>query len=510
MVGRGSLAAVGLALACATTTEMAAAAQGVPATEPAPTPDQEPSAGSAVRSTAGSDGAEPATAPRPNIVLLYLDDLNPVTDWLWSDARRTPLLARFRAHGVEFQHAVGTTPLCGPSRATLLTGQYGHQDGVTDNKMDGFDPGTTLATELQAADYHTVFVGKYLNGIESVAPTRPSVQPFAQGWDRFDILWNRRRRGQGQFYDYTLWTKHGVKIKRARPRDHSTLIVGARVAKHIRKAPPDQPIFAVASLAAGHWPNSPLDRYRGARSCRRVRPYTAPSIDERNVSDKPAYIRRLPSRGRNSIGLRANCEEMLGVEDALARIVTALRKSGRLDDTLLLFTADNGYLMGDHRMPGHGGKKWPYAVEVPLYALWPARLGSRHRTVSEPVSTADLPVTICALAGCRLPGAVGLDLTPLLTGAVRSLDRSFVYIEMLHRWKGMPPWYGLVTTREYATDAIWQYVEYAGGQRELYDLVQDPYRLRNRVADPTLAARVEDLQRLLHASVVDPDGVTLP
>ncbi|MEA2025140.1 MAG: sulfatase-like hydrolase/transferase [Chloroflexota bacterium] len=448
-----------------------------------------------------------AADPRPNVVILYVDDVNPNAARLWSDISRTPSLAKLRRQGVRFLHAVGATPLCGPSRATLLTGQYGHNNGVTGNGLHNFDPRSTLATKLQGAGYHTILAGKYGNGIERVTPTQKSVWKYARGWSKFDIIWKRPDKDIGRFYKYYLWTRGGVVWKGGKPRDHSTYVVGNRVASYIRKAPRDKPLFALASLSSGHVPNIPLAWHSGSPACRAIQPYRPPSFNERNVTDKPRYIRSLPRLSRQSFGLRSRCEEMLGVDLALAKIRKALRETGRLNDTLLLFTADNGYLLGDHRMPGDGGKRWPHAAPVPLYALWPAELGNQRRTVAEPVSDADLATTICKLADCSLDDPDGSNILPLLKGDAGKLDRRFVYTEMLRSSGGMPAWYGLVTTRAYSTKATYQYVEYATGERELYNLTNDPYRLSNLASKPWQASRVKNLHSMLHSKVVKPDGV---
>jgi len=447
---------------------------------------------------------------RPNVVVLYIDDVNPNTTWLWGRSDRTPSLAAFRDQGVEFRNAVGSTPLCGPSRATLLTGQYGHTNGVTGNRLGKFDPGSTLATKLKDVGYYTILGGKYGNGIERAAPTRESVRKYAEGWSKFDVIWKRQNMGEGQFYGYWLWTKDRVKEKGHRPQDHSTFVTGTRVAEHIRKAPSDRPLFALASLSSGHWPNTPLAWHRGSAACSNAKPYRSPSFNEPDVSDKPAYIRSLPRLDQAAFGLRTRCEEMLGVDAALARIRKALQETGRLENTLLLFTADNGYLMGDHRIPHPGGKKWPHSVPVPMYALWPAELGNRRRVVREPVSNVDIPVTICSLAGCSLDDADGVSILPLLDGTAGELDREFLYLEMLRPWDRMPPWYGLVTTRAFSTGATWHYTEYSSGARELYDLDRDPYRLNNVVRKPWQANRVKRLHAMLHREVVEPDDVRFP
>ena len=460
--------------------------------------------------------ATPSQAPttaaetRPNVVVISLDDVSPNTSWLWSNPDRTPELSRFTRYGVEFSSAVTSTPLCGPSRATLLTGQYGHNHNVTDNQASKLRPRGTLAPRLKRAGYHTVMVGKYINGLDEAAPRQSDVKRYAQGWNRFDVIWKRQVAGQGQFHGYQLWTRKGALNKGHKPWDHSTYVVGQRIAQHIRSAPRDQPVFALASFAAGHVPNTPLAWHRGSRACTGIQPYSPPSYDEADVSDKPIYIRTLPRLRPAAVNLRRHCEEMLGVDEAVATIRRALQQTGRLRDTLLIFTADNGYLHGDHRAPLPGAKKWPHAVEVPLYMLWPARLGGQPRVVSEPVSNVDLPVTICALAGCRMRKADGRDISPLLTGEADRLERRFLYTEMLRAHQDMPPWYGLVTTGAYASDRIWHYTEYANGGHELYDLTRDPHRLRNLAREPGQTKRLRQFHRMLHRNVVGPNEVQLP
>ncbi len=506
-----ALAAIGLALACASAVVSVGDVRAQTATpQPASPTAEESTFPPAESSAVPGEPVANGEAPRPNVVVLYTDDVNPGTPWLWGNSKRTPDLARFRHQGVEFRNAVGSTPLCGPSRATLLTGRYGHENGVTGNQLRGFDPSDTLATRLQDVGYHTMLVGKAGNGIASVARTRAQVERQAQGFDDYDIIWKRARRYHGQFYGYSMWTREGVLWKGSRPQDHSTYVIGKRLAQRIRQAPADEPIFAVASLNSGHVPNTPFAWHRGSAACERVAPYRAPSYNEADVSDKPAYIRRLPRLPRPSFELTSRCQEFLGVEATLHRIRQALADSGRLRDTLFVFTSDNGYLLGDHRMPGDGDKWWPHAVPVPFYVLWPKVLGNERRVVDEPISSVDLPVTVCALAGCALHDPDGFDITPLLTGEATRLDRDFLYLELLRPRGKMPPWYGLLTTFAYDPDTLFQYIEYRTGERELYNVTRDPYRLQNLANTPRKADLVEDLHRRLHDEVVEPDGVRFP
>ncbi len=443
---------------------------------------------------------------RPNILLMYLDDVSVNQRSLWCDAERTPRLARFCTEGVEFTNSIGSTPLCGPSRATLLTGRHGHNTGVTrnDNAIEDFDASVTLATELQDVGYHTLFAGKYVNGIST--SKKKDVRDYAGGWDEFDVIWRRGGDRYKHFYDYRLWTPEGVSKQGTRPGDHSTKVTTERLAGHIRDAPEDQPILAVASLYSGHVPNIAMKRHVGSPKCADVRPWRGPSYNEADVSDKPAYVQDRPLLEKRGFDLRKRCEEMLSVDWAVGKLTDALRDAGRLDDTLIIFTSDNGFLLGDHRLPR--GKYWPYAAPVPMQLLWPAVTGDERRVVTEPVSNVDIAPTLCEIAGCTMPETDGLSLLPLITGEADTLERPFVYTENLHPAGDMPPWYGIHTTGSYSDAAYWVYTELGTGERELYDITQDPYRLENLAGQESQAERVEELHELLHREMIEPEAVS--
>ena len=446
-----------------------------------------------------------AVPDRPSIVVIYADDTSPLPTWLWSDPVRTPTLARFVRDGTWFSSAIGATPMCCPARGNLLTGRYGHSTGITRNDMDPYDPQGSLAVRLDAVGYHTAYVGKYLNGLARHVPTAEAMTAQAVGWDDFDVIWEN----QGAYYHYRWWTRDGVVEHAGADADHSSLVAARAAAAHIRDAPADAPLFMVVSLFDGHPPNRPMRRFHDVRACRDARPWRGPAFDEADVSDKPAYVRRTGRLRTGSKDLRERCEAMMTTDFVAGEVRVALEETGRLEDTLFVFTADNGTLLGDHRLRSKG---YPYATPVPLYMLWPARLRDERREITEPVSNVDLGPTFCAIAGCTVPDADGLDLGPLLDGAER-LERDFVYEEMLHadgRYgvdaDGRPAWYGLRTTGRY-DDRRWVYTEYETGERELYDLSADPSQLRSRAGLVRYAEVEADLRAMLHEQVVGPDGV---
>lgn len=452
--------------------------------------------------------SQPVTAandPRPNIVVMYLDDVNPIHRKLWC-TDRTPNLARFCRKGVEFKNAYGSTPICGPARASLLTGQYGHNDGVTDNSAEAFsrfDPSSTVATKMQGAGYHTIFAGKPINGIGLVLDG-PEVKGYAQGWNDFGIIWKRKPKFKS-FYRYSWKTRYSTHWKGAGRNDHSTRVVGNRVARQIRDAPRGKPVFAVASVYSGHTPNIAFREDVGSSECRGIKPWSGGAYNEKDVSDKPAYIRAQPRLKAKSQSLRTRCEEMLSVDKVVGQIRRALQSDQRYHNTLFVFMADNGVLLGDHRKPA--GKRWPHSTPIPMYMMWPKELGTSKRVVKEPVQGLDLAPTFCKLAGCSMRDPDGQSILPLLRGNADRLGRKYIFMEHLHPNDGMPPWTGFVTTRSYATGVRWQFVEYRNGERELYNLINDPRRLRNLADKATQQGRVARFSEVLESQFIEPDGI---
>jgi arylsulfatase A-like enzyme len=434
-----------------------------------------------------------AAAARPNIVMFYLDDFAPYPSHLTEREARTPELARFAEHGLRFENAIVSTPLCGPSRANMLTGRYGHNNGVTQNEIGPYRPDFSIGRKMSSRGYHSAFVGKHINRLAVGYPTRASMSRLASGWDRFDVIWEN----QGKFYDWRQYRKGGTRSFGSGRNDHSSYQAARSAVQHIERTPPDEPLFMVVSLFDGHTPLTPMKRFENHPSCRFVAPWQGPAFNEADVSDKPAHIRRTPKLPISGYRLQERCEQALTVDFVVGEVRQALKRSGRFDDTLQVLTSDNGWLMGDHRLEG---KTHPYATSVPLYMRWPARLGHEPRTISEPVSNVDLAATFCALSGCTTRGADGMSLLPLIEGTRDRLERDYLWVEMLHgnRWRGRlpsarPAWAGVETTLSYS-DTRWAYTRYRSRDEELYDLSSDPHRIQNLVGDAAHAGVLADMR----------------
>lgn len=418
--------------------------------------------------------------PRWNVIVIVTDDQT--VDSIPHDPPVMPYLQAAAAdpseHWVAFENAFVTTPLCCPSRATLLTGQYPHHHGVLTND-DGslLDETTTVTAWLDAAGYHTGLVGKYLNGYPfGRSPFVPS------GWDR----WWGKAQGPAStlYYGYTLIEQGSPVRFGTEERDYATDVFSDRAVEFIRDAPLDRPFLLWFAPTAPHPPWVSAPRHEGDLADLPIAP--APSVGELDVSDKPAWVRALSPldpAARESLvqAHRRSFETLLAVDEAVRAIVEALRGRGDLDRTAIVFVSDNGYSFGEHRWVA---KRCPYdeCIHVPLLVRYPPAAG---RTEPSPVSTVDLAPTIAELAGVEPPGPVdGTSLLPLLEGEAAGRP-DVVYSE----WVGdedVPAWWQ-VRTSDFA------YIQLGTGERELYDLGADPFELENAAGDP---ARAEVVARL--------------
>jgi arylsulfatase A-like enzyme len=436
---------------------------------------------------------------QPNIVVFYLDDTNPAEGRLWNYPARTPAIHDlFLERGVNFPNAIGETALCCPGRASLLTGLHTHNHGVTYNNVRLFNPAEHVGREMKRAGYDTFWIGKYMNH-----PNRLSAADWSRhgaGWTQLDVFRNAPDAHAHYYYYYDLFTKQGNVHY---GKYHSTRMISDRAVLRMRQSSPETPLFMVLSIYNTHGPNIPMPEFRNDPRCAAVAPWKPPNYNEADVSDKPGFVRSLPLlSNRDGWPMKTMCEEMLGVDWLIKRVTDELAAEGRLDNTLLVFTADNGMAWGQHRLGQV--KQSPYAEPVPLYMSWPARWGSAPRTIDDIAVNIDLAPTFCDLGGCTLgpyPGgqahADGVSLLPLLDGTAESTGRDAV----LGASYSKRPYTGLRTTPSNPLGR-WHYIEYKDGFRELYDLANDPWELDNLAYEAStaslrsqLAARLAQLRR---------------
>jgi N-acetylglucosamine-6-sulfatase len=424
--------------------------------------------------------------PRWNFVVIVTDDQP--ADSIPHDPAVMPYLQSVTGdpndHWVVFRNGFVNTPLCCPSRSTMLTGLYTHNHGVLTND-DGrlLDESATIAAWLHDAGYHTGLIGKYLNQYPfGSAPFVP------YGWDRW---WGKEQGPLASLYqDYTL-IQQGVATHYGHtPEHYATDLYAQKAVEFISEAPPERPFLLWFAPTAPHPPWVVAPRHDGIYEDMPLE--LPPSVGEPNVSDKPAWVRALPELGpaaRFALGeqRRRSFETLVAVDDAVRAIVAALAARGDLDHTVIVYLSDNSYSFGEHRWIK---KSCPYdpCVHVPFLIRHPL---AERRVVDQPVSAVDVAPTLAALAGLEPPIALdGTSLAPALTDpTVRLPARVF------SEWVGderVPGW-SLLRTQRFA------YVELATGERELYDVQVDPYQLLNVIDDPEYARTVARLAPALAA-----------
>jgi arylsulfatase A-like enzyme len=435
-----------------------------------------------------------AAGSRPNVLLIVTDDQRASgTMQVMPETRRW--LAR---GGTEFERAFATTPLCCPSRASILSGRYAHNHRVLRND-DGqaFDPATSLERHLADSGYATALVGKYLNG-----------WPLERPPGQFDQFWMTLGGYRG-----TEWNVNGELGAVDR---YSTSYVGATARRYIeqRERRDRRPWFLYVAPSAPHGTFEadggvgfePQRRYARAP----VGPFRRnPAVEEQDLSDKPRFLDELARSVPPGVpGPRATRKGQLrllmSVDDQVGALRESLRREGELRHTLVIFTSDNGLLWGEHGGLSIKDLPYPPATQVPLLASWPGRVeegGEDQRLVAN----VDLAPTILDAAGAD-DVAAGLDGRSLL-------DPSWTRERLLLEYFGLPgripPWAGVLTTEAQLT--VYRDPQTGARSYEFYDGTGDPWQLENPYGTPNPLddpVVLQELAWLEHAR--DCAGATCP
>lgn len=489
-----------------------------------------------VAATAATAPAQDPAGPpqRPNVIVIVTDDQS-VAQLNERTMPRTLAALKQDGNGTEFSSSIVSSPLCCPSRAGLITGQYPHNNGVFDNEpgygsLNAKD--STIYSWMQNAGYRTGHLGRFLLNYDRPAPpgesydTNGGLAPAA-GVD----YWFGYVPGQTAYYGATF-SRNGTPVTLGQgPAGYTTTAINREALSFVAAAKSDpRPFYlTVAQLAPhsshftgkgvcgagglpypedgqlGRWRSEPLPK--------------SPSFDESKIADKPAWIRSRPGLGakrRSALrdGWRCALATLETVDRGTAALVEQLERQGELDNTAIFFTSDNGYFFGEHRIVLN--KVYPYeeAVRVPLLARVPkgllgreVREDGRPQEVTAPVNQLDLTATILDLAGappCDAAGRCrvldGRSLMPLLRGrrpAWASGRGLLIQLGSKRDCGELPPERGLDTHYDAVRTKRHLYVELNRvnpdtgicdrPEYELYDLREDPFQLRNRAVNPALA-----------------------
>jgi arylsulfatase A-like enzyme len=469
--------------------------------------------GGAAASTTRVAGTDPGIAPGtgPNIVLIMTDD-QPLES-LVAMPRTRELLG---AGGVTFSNAFATFPLCCPARATILTGQYAHNHGVRNNVPpdggnDALDHTNTLPVWLRAAGYATSFVGKYLNGYGT---TSDAFVP--DGWDSWFGLYDPDAEIFTEnlaFFDYKVLADGQVTSYGNADEDYQTDVIAERTVTEIeRLSAGDRPFFLWLATVAPHAgggrgaPNdlapAPAPRHLGTYADEPL--LDAPNVFEEDLGDKPAWVREYEAKANEVVverGLpplstlmvetwRAHLESLLAVDEAVADTVDALERAGVLDDTIIVFTSDNGLLLGQHRLPDAKIAPYEESIRVPFFVRGPGF--SAGSTITAPVAHLDLAATFVQLAGADAGLTLdGVPLQDIVADPAGFADRALL-LESPPGGTNIIPHFDGVRVPGYSY-ADYGLDESGGAVRELYDLEADPYQLENKADDPAYVATMDAL-----------------
>jgi N-acetylglucosamine-6-sulfatase len=447
-----------------------------------------------------------ASAPdRPNILLIVVDDLR-FDDFgaAGHPFAKTPNIDRLAREGAQFQNMFAVTPLCSPSRASILTGLYTTHHGILDNtdRSPRSHELQTFARQLHDGGYRTGFIGKWHMGND---PTpRPGFDYWigmkGQGEAIDPELFENGRLARVNGYVTDLFTERALGfIGETRPGPFLLMLSHKALHPNIMQ----QADGTVVSIGEGGF--IPAERhkklYANAPLPRRAN-YGVPPLD------KPALARRiegLPPLGNETVTpdetIRDRLRMLAGVDEGLGRIMEALATQGALDRTVILLMGDNGYFYGEHGLSEERRLAYEESIRLPLLMRYPPRIRAGARPAG-PALTIDIAPTILDLAGAKpLPGIDGRSLAPLLAAARTPADwrHSFLieYTTDIVFPRTLKMGYDAVRDERY------KYIKYRElqGMDELYDLQQDPFELKNLIdskSNPGLRRRMEsELQALL-------------
>jgi arylsulfatase A-like enzyme len=416
---------------------------------------------------------------QPNFVYVFTDDqrwdaLGSVQKEQGEKGRfpwlKTPNLDRLAAEGLRFRNAFVVNSLCAPSRASLVTGQYGHVNGVTNNHTPHPEGNLSVAALLRPAGYVSGYFGKWHHGNQS--GKRPGFDTSASFV------------GQGKYFDCPIEVD-GV----ATPSKGFVDDVTTEYASNFIKANKDKPFLMILGFKTCHGPFTPPPRnekdYQGALA-RNVPNFGVPAIYAAAGPNGPKGKQTDAKEVPTNLGMFRGINS---VDDNVGKLLRLLDELKLAEDTVFVFSSDNGYYLGEHNL---GDKRTAYeeSLRIPMLLRYPRKVKA-GRTDDRMVLNIDPAATFLDLAGQPVPAAMhGRSWKPLLEEQPSSWRDSYFYCYFHEKGFNAP-----LTTAVRTTDA--KLIRYPGHEEwtEVFDLKADPYELKNLAADPAYA----DLRKKLEA-----------
>jgi N-acetylglucosamine-6-sulfatase len=446
-----------------------------------------------------------AGAKAPNIVFILADDLDAA-----AAAQMSKVKSLITDQGTDFRHHYVSLSLCCPSRTTTLRGQFSHNTGIFKNDLPdgGFgafyakgEESSTVATWLSDAGYRTALFGKYLNGYPEGGPSNSYIPP---GWTE----WMSPIAGTPyKGFNYTMNHNGASEVYGKADADYLTDVISNAAADFIRRSVdqfPDKPFFIYLAPYAPHAPAIPAPRHQN--EFKNAKAPRGPAFNESDVSDKPSWVRALPLLTTTQIAdidklYRKRRQSLLAVDEMVENIINTLEAKGELDNTFIIFTSDNGYHQGQHRLESGKMTAFEEDLLIPMSIRGPG--APAHRTVDSITANVDYAGTFAEIGGASVPAFVdGRSLVPFLKGETPANWRAALLLE---NKDGASPTRNAESTLEPSdpfelgikpagdgpgidgfmglriNDGT-TYLEYTTGERELYSSNFDAAQLRNSYA----------------------------
>jgi N-acetylglucosamine-6-sulfatase len=441
-----------------------------------------------------------ASLASPNMVVIMTDDQEDTG----SMAYMPKTLSLIAVHGVTFENSFVNLSLCAPSRTSFLTGQAAHNHGIKANSpldQGGWEAfkdkeDNALPVWLKAAGYKTALFGKYLNrygqqstygawlawlgsliNVEFKGTTIGNPCGWVPpGWD----LWYAFTGTRVRYYDYSINENGKILDFDHRPSDYSTDVLKDRAVRFIKDQSGSQdPFFMFIAPKAAHAQvvrAIPSPKYEQVLND--VRLPESPAFNEKDLRRKALKASSVGVKSKDNLekNYRAELQSLQSVDDLVAAVCDALKDTGKLDNTVIIYTSDNGFLFGDHRLIGKSAA-YEGSIKVPLLMRGPNI--PENVTREQFVNNLDLVATILDLVGAK-PGVTldGKSLTPLFADAGAPWRSALLIESPVNSFERVETRYAGVRT------PTKKYVKYEGGFEELFDLSADPYELKNEAHDP--------------------------
>lgn len=462
------------------------------------------------------------SAGAPNMIVVLVDDLR------WDEFglvghpyAETPNIDRLGDEGARFSNAFHAVPLCSPNRASLLTGQYPSRHGIIDNVARNLASHQlqTFPQALQARGYETGFLGKWHMGND---PTpRPGFDYWAalpgQGRTTNPILFENGELGEVEGYVTDILTERALSFIGEEREEPFFLFLSHKGVHPDARQLDDGSVDLNYPMTYIPAPRH-LGRYDEENFPRRAN-VPAGLGDIESVASRSALARRASPEIADVFGedfldpltrestIRRRAEMLLSIDEGLGRIMAALEARGVLDETLILFTSDNGYFFGEHGFSIERRMPYDESIRSPILIRYPPRIDAGLQVDGLTLSV-DLAPTLLDFAGADVGDHIqGRSLVPLLVGQDAEWRES-IMVEF-YTYENPMPWLTDMDYRAVRTDR-YKYIHWVKHEDELYDLVSDPYETTNLIRSPELSGVVDELRTELGRLALDAMGLGPP